>query len=223
MSTAPKLKGRVDRFACMVDDCFSCVRERWKPQHCKPYAIPENKWIWLTYKDWWGDDLLLNSLQLLIKHFDVSNQLLEPVSLLSLLLPGLHYQRFCISTPKPCRVKALKCSHLDPATSMFIQEKPSSQPGPCQTPIPGEHPGESCTPPASLNRDTDSQAYSPLSPDVRTYFLLAPDTHILDFTTMKDALLLTYGDSAAKLHPDLRGWIGGDRFRSFYTLTWRWL
>ena len=70
--------------------------------------------------------------------------------------------------------------------------------------------------PTILNRDTDSSAYSPLSPDVRTYFWLASDTHILDFTAMRDAFLLTLEDFVAKLHPDLNGWSERDNFRTFY-------
>lgn len=55
--------------------------------------------------------------------------------------------------------------------------------------------------PTILNRDTDSSAYSPLSPDVRTYFWLASDTLILDFTAMKDAFLLTPGGFCSQVTP----------------------
>ena len=65
--------------------------------------------------------------------------------------------------------------------------------------------------PTLLNRDTDSSAYSPLSPDVRTYFWPASDTLILDFT----AFLLTPGGLCSQVSPWPAGMERRRRFRCF--------
>ena len=91
----------------------------------------------------------------------------------------------------------------------------------CQMHIPEEHPGGLCTT-GFLHTDWLSLTeiltawlilHFPLMsgliscwPLTHTYWILQP---------WKMLFLLTHGDFVAKLHPDLRGWSEGDKFRSF--------